>query len=156
MNQIHPLLILCCMFRKFYTWRSYDSICQKKLTLLRQETFYISTLKDFQRKIIFPTNQFHMFHYFWYSILGSQWKTKKQNFYMHVLAFQMNSYFVILRKVVQMHGTASFKSTNSDSARDVLINHCWGFQNLKDLRSMCWVHLGCLTSFRLQPDLSVL
>lgn len=43
---------------------------------------------------------------------------------MHVLAFQMNSYFVILGKVVQMHGTASFKSTNSDSARDVLINHC--------------------------------
>lgn len=33
---------------------------------------------------------------------------------MHVLAFQMNSYFVILGKVVQMRDTAFFKSTNSD------------------------------------------
>lgn len=97
-----------------------------------------------------------MFPYFCYNILGSQWKTEKQCVYMHVWAFQMNSYFVVLEKVVQMHDIAFFKSANSGDVHDVLINHGWEFQTLKDLRSMCWVHLGYSTWLRLHPGVSVL
>lgn len=44
------------MYKKFYTWRSYDSIYQKKIDPSKTGDLYISTFKDFQRKIIFPRN----------------------------------------------------------------------------------------------------
>lgn len=64
-----------------------------------------------------------MFHYFCRSMLGESMKTEKQYVYMHLLAFQMKSYFVILEKVVPTYDIAVLKSTNSSDVHDVLINH---------------------------------